>query len=163
MASEGVTVVLAHLGLWLAVCSIIAIGALLAGAMWWAVSGSWWPTTVVQFHYRRRRSLYALARTGMAVSILVMALGVTGCKLGILVFLLFAPRYISRYVRLKAWQDDDDDTRDAARTIRNRLRGGLEEPPIADGEGPWREYVNDVVRARRDRVYQSSRPGAASA
>ena len=119
----------------------------------WAVAGPWWPTTLVQNGFRRRRSCWALGQAFAVATIPILLLGDYGIDVGTLIFLVFAPRYVNWRVRCGAWLDDNEATRTAARTIRNRLRDRQEEAALPPDAGPWPEYVNDVVRSARDQLY----------
>lgn len=139
--------------LWIGfVGSMVSIGLLVALAAW-AVAGPWWPTTLVQNGFRRRRSCWALLQAFAVATLPILLLGEHGIGVGTLLFFVFAPRYVNWRVRCGAWCDDDEATRTAARTIRNRLRDRQEEPALPPDAGPWPEYVNDVVRSARDQVY----------
>lgn len=137
------------LGLFASMLSTVLLGMLAL----WAVAGPWWPTTLVQNRFRRRRSCWALGQAFAIATLAILLLGDHGVAVGSLIFLVFAPRYVNWRVRCGAWHDDTEATRAAARTIRNRLRDRQEEAALAADAGPWPEYVNDVVRAARDKVY----------
>lgn len=131
------------------------VGVTLAMALTlWAIAGPWWPTTVVQNGYRRRRSCWALLQALAISTTPIIILGADSAGFGAVLFLLFGPKYVNWRVRRGAWRDDDDDTRQRAREIRNRLRDRQEEQLVAEDAGPWPEYVNDVVRAQRERRYE---------
>ncbi|WP_332786864.1 hypothetical protein [Sphingomonas sp. PB1R3] len=119
----------------------------------WAVGGPWWPTTLVQNGFRRGRSCWALSQAFAIATLPILLLGEHGVGVGTLIFLVFAPRYVNWRVRCGAWHDDNEATRTAARAIRNRLRDRQEETALPPDGGPWAEYVNDVVRSKRDQVY----------
>lgn len=139
--------------LWIGFVGSMVLGSLFVALGAWAVAGPWWPTTLVQNGFRRRRSSWALGQAFAIATIPILLLGGHGIGVGILIFLVFAPRYVNWRVRCGAWHDDNEATQKAARTIRNRLRDRQEEAALAPGAGPWPEYVNDVVRSARDQVY----------
>lgn len=109
---------------------------------------------LVQNAYRRRRSWWALAQAIAIATTPTLIMGVQGAALGALLFFLIGPKYVNWRVRLGAWHDDDNATKDGARAIRNRLRDRQEIAPLPAAAGPWLEYVNDVVRARREEGYK---------
>lgn len=139
--------------LWIAFVGCIVLAGGVVAVSGWAIAGPWWPTTLVQNGFRRRRSGWALGQAFAIASLPILLLGEHGIGPGTLLFVVFAPRYVNWRVRCGAWRDDDEATRTAARTIRNRLRDRQEEPALLPGAGPWPEYVNDVVRYARDQVY----------
>lgn len=148
-----VTVIAPRVLLWIGFVGSMVLTGLLVALSAWAVAGPWWPTTLVQNGFRRRRSCWALGQAFTVATLPILLLGEHGIGVGTLLFLIFAPRYVNWRVRYGAWCDDDEATRTAARTIRNRLRDRQDEAALSPGAGPWPEYVNDVVRSARDQLY----------
>ena len=162
MTFDNVFALLARLLVWGGVLAALALSAALSALVVWAVAGPWWPTTLVQYSYRRKRSGWALSQALVVATLPVLISVNVGTAVGILTFFLFAPRYVNWRVRKGAWWDDVPAIREGARTIRNRLRDRQELPLFMAGEGPWQEYVNDVVRWTRDRDYTPPEAGPPS-
>lgn len=150
---EVLTFIAARALLWTSFVGAMVLTGLLVALAVWAIAGPWWPTTLVQNGFRRRRSCWALIQAFAIATVPILLLGEHGIGAGTLIFVVFAPRYVNWRVRCGAWQDDSEATRTAARTIRDRLRDRQEEPALAADAGPWPEYVNDVVRSTRDQLY----------
>jgi hypothetical protein len=90
----------------------------------------------------------------MLLVIPIVISGGDGAAAGLLIYFIGAPRYVNWRVRVNSWKADDELTRERAWMIRNRLRDRIGEPMVELEDRPWVEYVNDVVRCRRDEAYE---------
>lgn len=139
----------------LIVAFLVAIGGVVLG-LTWILGGPWWPTVAFQAG-QRGKAVHGLLWKSFLVAVVpsTLMIGASGLASGVLLWVIFAPRWIGQHASANAWNDDEDqpDLRHRALEVRNR-RNELLGQPALDGAASWPEYIIDAAKAERQRIYQ---------
>lgn len=132
---------------------LAAVIAIAFKAMLMLLSGPSWASILFQLNERPevRRPLISSALVIGAIGF--VSFESAGFAAAALAWMVVAPRYVACEARRKAWAADDAVTKAEALEVRNRLRELRQEEALA-GDAPWTEYILDVAKAKRQRVYQ---------
>lgn len=132
---------------------IAAIVAIVFKAVLVLLSGPSWASILFQLSERPevRRPLIMSALVVGALGF--VSFGNAGLAAAALAWIVLAPRYVACEARRKAWAGDDAVIKAEALAVRNRVRELRQEEALAGGT-PWPEYILDVAKAKRQRLYQ---------
>lgn len=142
----------------LIVVTMLIVFAAVLGGLLLLLQRPWWPSVVFQTGQRPRAYVPWLIGTFATIAILgYVIFDAAGLATGSLLWFIFAPAVIVPRATKTAWKSDNEDQREGALAVRNRVRLAAGEPEL-DGTECWNQYVLDRARAERQAEYQP--PGA---
>lgn len=117
------------------------------------LSGPSWATILFQLSERPEVRRPVIVSALVAGALGFLPFGSAGLAAAALAWVVLAPRYIASEARRKAWAADDVAIKAEALEVRNRVRE-LRQEEALPGNVPWPEYILDVAKAKRQRLYQ---------